>query len=171
MAIKTTAKSKKTGRGGSLLRSGTKLLGGGRRGMFALVAIMGLTVASGVYVVNQASAATNCYSAPPLKLNSRGPCVVLVQRKFNVTVNGRYTGFYGPTTQAKVVQYQTARRIPKRADGIVGNNTWTYMCRDMRAHDDIYINGARIGCIGYQRRQGLPEWMRYYSGTPRPVSY
>ncbi len=57
-------------------------------------------------------------------LNLRGYLDMTVGRNFS-PASGKYDGKFGPSTDAAVVAFQTAKGL--KADGVVGEGTWTVL--------------------------------------------
>jgi len=64
-------------------------------------------------------------SRPVLKLGSSGPDVITLQQKLiaGAFLTGTADGNFGPSTQAAVIKFQTAKNLSP-ADGVVGPATW-----------------------------------------------
>jgi cell wall-associated NlpC family hydrolase len=72
------------------------------------------TAAPGPSTTTPASATTS----PTLRLGSRGPAVVTLQRLLRVPADGAF----GPRTRRAVMSFQRSSRL--KADGVVGARTW-----------------------------------------------
>jgi cell wall-associated NlpC family hydrolase len=90
-----------------------------------VLAVAGLTVALGVPLAAPAVAdpvppatTTTSTASPTLRLGSRGPAVVTLQRLLRV----RADGAFGRGTRRAVVTFQRASHLT--ADGVVGARTW-----------------------------------------------
>ena len=76
--------------------------------------------------------------------NTKDPCVKYIQRMLNSNNGSKLAidGYYGPKTTAQVEYYQK-HHTNLKADGVVGNDTWSNLC----ANQDKYKSTAKsAGC-------------------------
>lgn len=124
-----------------------------RKRMISLLAALALWGGTALVVAPTADAAT-CYQQM-WRINSRGTCVVYIQRLLNYTNYVQpplvVDGVFGPKTDyaVRVLQWW----IKLQVDGIVGPKTWTILCGAQAGPGPIatypYATAKAAGCPGY----------------------